>query len=156
MGNAIYKVVPVTLDRANDFILSYHRHHKPVIRARFSIGIVNQINGHLDGVAMVGRPVARAFDPDTVAEVTRLCVKEETHNGCSILYAACARVCREMGYLTIQTYILDSEPGTSLIAAGWAYSHTTKGGDWNTPSRMGRRVDQPQTPKRMYFKRLGK
>ena len=90
----------------------------------------------------------------SVAEVTRL-VADGTPHVCSMLYAASARAAQAMGYDEIQTYILQSEPGISLRAAGWTCdSSLTKGGDWNRPSRRGRRIDQPQEPKRRWFKQL--
>lgn len=63
-----------------------------------------------------------------------------------------------MGFDEIQTFILESEPGTSLVAAGWIEDkeRESKGGDWNRPSRGGRRKDQPQEPKRRFYRKLGK
>ena len=41
-----------------------------------------------------------------------------------------------MGYTKIITYILESEPGTSLRASGWKLEADGVGGsDWNVPSR---------------------
>lgn len=65
-------------------------------------------------------------------------VTNGTDNVCSLLYAACARTARAMGYLKIQTYILDSEPGTSLKATGWTLEATGCGG---TP--QGKRTNRP-------------
>jgi hypothetical protein len=73
-----------------------------------------------------------------------------------MLYAAAARVCKEMGFIYIQTYILDNEPGTSLLAAGWIISHRTAGRDWNVKNRMGRRTDQPMCDKICWKKELNK
>ena len=44
-----------------------------------------------------------------------------------------------MGYRKLVTYILDTEPGTSVRAAGWKEIAKVKGRSWNTPSRP--RVD---------------
>jgi hypothetical protein len=45
-----------------------------------------------------------------------------------------------MGYRRLVTYILDSEPGTSVRAAGWKEIGKAGGGSW---SRVGRpRVDK--------------
>jgi hypothetical protein len=66
--------------------------------------------------------------------------------------AAAARAAIALGYDAIQTFILASEPGTSLIAAGWKCCGPSAGGDWNRPSRGNRRVDQPQEPKIKYEK----
>lgn len=47
-----------------------------------------------------------------------------------------------MGLARIQIFILDSEPGTSLKAAGWIFDGVSRGGDWNAPSRGNRRGDK--------------
>jgi hypothetical protein len=145
------EIVRVELKEANAFVDSLHRHHKPVRGHRFSIGASR--NGSLCGVAIVGRPVARATDQKNVAEVTRLCT-DGTPHVCSFLYAACARIAKELGFSLIQTYILESEPGISLLAAGWEFVKVTAGGDWNCHSRGNRRTDQPMVPKQKFEKRL--
>lgn len=105
------KTVPLTLDMANSYIAAFHRHHKPVRGHRFSIGAMK--GDDIIGVAVVSRPVARMCDQYLTAEVTRLCT-EGGKNVCSFLYGAAARICKEMGFTKIQTYLLDSEPGTSM------------------------------------------
>ena len=145
------QVVHVELAEANAFVSRLHRHHKPVRGHRFSIGLMR--NGTLCGVAIVGRPVARNTDMHYTLEVTRLCT-DGSANACSALYAAAARAGKELGYGSIQTFILASEPGTSLRAAGWTFIRNTRGGEWNRPSRGGRRTDQPSEPKQLWGKHL--
>jgi hypothetical protein len=72
----------------------------------------------LIGAVIVGRPVARRVNHQTTLEVTRL-VTDGSPNACSFLYGAAARAAKALGYDKIQTYILESELGTSLVAAGW-------------------------------------
>lgn len=146
------KIVPLTLKQANELIEKLHRHHKKVVGHRFSIGVEHEIDG-LVGAAVIGRPVAREIAQYSVAEVTRL-VTNGTQNACSKLYSAAARICREMGFEKIQTYILKSEPGTSLKASGWELEAETSGGDWNHSWRKGRRTDQPMEPKQRWGKTL--
>lgn len=146
------RLFPATLAQANEMVSRFHRHHKPVVGHRFSIGVEDE-DGVIHGCAIVGRPVAREVDQNRVAEVTRL-VSDGTPHVCSKLYAACARAAASMGYSWIQTSILESEPGTSLIAAGWVLHHRIKGRDWNCPSRGGRRVDQPMCDKQVWVKRF--
>lgn len=56
------------------------------------------------------------------------------------------RAARSMGYRKLITYILSSEPGTSLKAAGWKCVGSTPGRSWSVPSRP--RVDKhPLVPK---------
>lgn len=61
-----------------------------------------------------------------------------------------------MGFKRIQTFILEEEIGTSLKAAGWEFDRMSDGGNWNVPSRGGRRTDQPQQPKQRWKKELNK
>lgn len=145
------RLVPLTLAQANDLIERLHRHHKRVVGHRFSIGAQNG-NG-LIGAVVVGRPVARVTDQNNVAEITRL-VTDGTPHACSMLYAAAARAAKAMGYQKIQTFILESEPGTSVRAAGFKFEAMSGGGDWNRPSRGGRRVDQPMDRKQKWSKVL--
>lgn len=61
-------VKPMSLADANRFVAEHHRHHKPVRGHKFSLGCM--ANGHLAGVAIVGRPVSRYryMDADFVKE----------------------------------------------------------------------------------------
>lgn len=146
-------IQPLTLAQANEQIMLWHRHHKPVIGHRFSLGAY--LDTKLVGAVVVGRPVSREIDQYLVAEVTRL-VTDGTHNACSFLYGAAARVAKAMGFKRIQTYILVEELGTSLRAAGWIFDGITSGGNWNhSKARQGlRRVDQPMSPKQRWVLKL--
>lgn len=145
------RVVPLTLKEANELIARLHRHHKPVVGHRFSLGA--RSDDILVGAAVVGRPVARELPQYEIAEVTRL-VTDGTPNACSFLYAACERVAREMGFRRIQTYILESEPGSSVKAVNWKFDGLTSGGNWNHSWRKGRREDQPMVAKQRWVKDL--
>ena len=146
-------VCPIELKEANAFIAEHHRHHKPVVGHRFSIGCLTG-DGRLHGVAVAGRPVARlAGAPRDVLEVTRLATDGEP-NACSILYAACARAGMALGFLRIQTYVLDYEPGISLMAAGWTYDGEFGGGQWKHTDGKPRRTDQPISKKGKWSKAL--
>ncbi len=149
---------PIELADANAFVAKHHRHHKPVQGHRFSIAC--HADERLCGVAIVGRPVARKADTGAALEVTRLCTDGTAH-ACSKLYSAAARIGREMGYERIQTYILETEVGVSLKAAGWQDEGPAGGGQWNhtgeSPllfSGPNRRTDQPTCGKRRWAKTL--
>lgn len=111
-------LVPITLKEANEFVERYHRHHKPVVGHKFSIAAADTETQEIVGVAIVGRPVSRYLDDGWTLEVTRLCTNG-SKNACSMLYAAAWRAARAMGYKKVITYILDTENGASLRAAGW-------------------------------------
>lgn len=146
------RIVPLTLEQANDFVREHHRHHAPVVSHRWSIGLADD-DGKLIGAAICGRPKARALPQYAMLELNRLAT-DGTKNACSKLYGACAAIAKLMGYADIETSILESEPGTSLRAAGWTFRRTIKGRDWNCPSRGGRRTDQPMCDKHVYGRTL--
>lgn len=125
-------LVPISLKDANSFVAEHHRHHKPVVGHKFSIGCAQ--DGRLVGVAIVGRPVSRHLDDGWTLEVNRLCTTGEK-NACSMLYAAAARAAKAMGYHKIITYTLDTEPGTSLRAAGWMCVGPAGGKRWTGKRR---------------------
>ncbi len=86
------------------------------------------------GVAIVGRPVSRYLDDGATLEVNRLCSTGEK-NVCSFLYGAAARAAKALGYQRIITYTLDTEPGTSLRAAGWECRGLAGGKRWTGQRR---------------------
>lgn len=145
------KLVPITLRAANAYVAERHRHHKPSRGHKFSIGLM--VDEQVVGVAICGRPVARGSDDGYTLEVSRLCT-DGTENACSKLYGACARVAKEMGYTKIQTYILESEIGTSLKASGWKLEAVTAGGQWKYTGGKERRTDQPTEPKQRWVRIL--
>lgn len=143
------QIQPIFQDEAFAFIQKYHRHHRKPVGSVFQLAVNDGIN--VVGVAIVGRPVNRTLQDGFTLEVTRLC-SDGTKNVCSMLYAACWRVCKEMGYRKLITYILDSEPGTSLKAAGWKVVGIRGGGTWNRINR--KRVDKHPTQKKILFEKM--
>jgi hypothetical protein len=142
--------VPVSLAEANAFVSEHHRHHPAVQGHKFSIGAA--LGEAIVGVAIVGRPVSRHRDDGLTLEVTRLCT-DGTKNACSFLYGAAARAAFALGYKRIGTYILASEKGSSLKAAGWRLIGETDGKPrWS--KRQGRpQVDvQPEQSKLLFQK----
>ena len=134
-------LTPITLREANAFVDRHHRHHKAVTGHKFSIGCSQ--DGQLVGVAIMGRPVSRYLDDGLTLEVNRLCTTEEK-NVCSMLYAAAARAAKAMGYRKIITYTLDTEPGTSLRAAGWLCAGPAGGVRWTGSRRPAADLCPPQ------------
>lgn len=128
---------PISLKEACRFVADHHRHHKAPVGGLFAVAVND--GEEVVGVAIIGRPVARMLQDGWTAEVTRLCVLDGHPNACSKLYAACWRAARALGYRRLLTYILKSEPGTSLKAAGWKCLGNAGGGSWDRPSRP--RVD---------------
>ena len=139
---------PTTIRAAKALIEETHRHHKPPVGALFAIAC--SLDGKVCGVATVGRPVARGLQDGWTAEVTRLAT-DGTKNACSMLYGAAWRACKAMGYRRLVTYILDSEPGTSLVAAGWDNKGECGGGSWSCKSRP--RVDKHPLQKKIRWEK---
>jgi hypothetical protein len=146
------RIVPVTLETANDFVRRLHRHNKPVVGSKFCVGVEEfrvkerMPSGphgawELAGVAIVGRPVAPKLDDGMTAEITRVCT-DGTRNAASMLYGACRKASRAMGYDRIFTYTLPEEGGASLRAAGFKLDKDDAGGSarmWH--NRDGRKVE---------------
>lgn len=139
-------IVPVDFAEANAFVAKNHRHHRPIPGAKFSVACA--LDGEVVGVAMIGRPVARMLDDGWTLEVNRVAT-DGTPNACSALYGAAWRVTRAMGYRKLITYILASEPGTSLNAAGWKIVGTVVGRSWDCASRP--RVDKHPTQDKIRY-----
>ena len=130
------EIKPISLRDANKFLIQHHRHHKAVVGCKFAISI--RQNDIIKGVAICSRPVSRHIDDGNTLEISRVCVQDFV-NVCSMLYGACARIAKYMGYSKIQTYILVSEPGISLKASGWLMEADNVGGkQWNSSGKMKR------------------
>lgn len=130
-------VVPISFAEANEYVRQRHRHHGPVAGAKFCVAVADS-TGEICGVAIVGRPVARMLDDGWTLEVTRTCTNN-TRNANSVLYGACWRAARALGYRKLITYTLPEESGASLKGAGWRCIGKAGGGTWNRTSRP--RVD---------------
>ena len=131
-------IVPCSIRDASAYVDLHHRHHKSPQGAKFAVAVADD-EGTLRGVAMVGRPVSRHLQDGWTLEVIRLAT-DGVKNGCSALYGAAWRVTRALGYRKLITYILSSEPGTSLNASGWKCLGEAGGGNWSCKSRP--RVDK--------------
>ncbi|MHB8665646.1 MAG: XF1762 family protein [Acidimicrobiales bacterium] len=143
------EVIPVSLKEAGAFVAKHHRHNRPRAMARWAIGVVDE-QGRLRGVLVAANPVARHRDDGRSLEAARVAT-DGCPNACSKLLAAAWRAARAMGFYRMGSYILESEPGTSLVAAGWRWTHTTKAGssNWARHNRPGR-ADGPSGSKKHY------
>lgn len=127
---------PISFRDAQEFVRENHRHNKPPVGHKFSIGVYD--GDRLCGVAMVGRPVGRYLDDGLTLEVNRCCT-DGTKNACSILYGAAWRAAKALGYKHLVTYTRQSENGASLRAAGWKYDGPAGGTHWT-----GQRYEQTE------------
>ncbi len=127
------QITPIHFDEANAYVEAYHRHHKPMLSARFSIAVSDE-TGKVRGVLIAGRPVARMLQDGFTLEVNRCCT-DGAKNACSMLYGAAWRVAKAMGYRRLITYTLPEEGGASLRGAGWTLVGARGGGNWNVHSR---------------------
>ena len=130
--------VPMKIAEAAEFVRNFHRHNLPPAGGLFAVGASD--GSQLVGVAIVGRPVARALDDGKTAEVTRCCVVDEAPKGaCSFLYARCWQAAKALGWQKLITYTLQNESGASLRGAGWKVVADLAAGrpaDWtNRPGR---------------------
>jgi hypothetical protein len=137
-------IVPIALDEANALVARWHRHSKPTIGHKFSLGL--SVGEQIVGAAIVGRPVARRLDDGWTLEVLR-CVTNGHPNACSMLYGAAWRATRALGYRKLVTYTLKSEGGSSLKASNWTVVAESPGRSWDVPSRP--RVDKHPLQQRL-------
>ena len=110
------KIIPVTFRQACAFVKEHHRHNKPPVGHKFSIGA--------------------ADDNGLTLEVNRTCT-DGTDNANSMLYGAVWRAAKAMGYTRCITYTQHDETGASLRAVGWRRVKdlpANKG--WSVPSRQ--------------------
>ena len=133
------EIRPITLRAANAFVGQHHRHNLPTNGHKFSVACYD--GDRLCGVAIAGQPIARKLDDGLTIEIRRVCT-DGTKNACSILYGACSRCAKEMGYKRVVTYTLVSEPGSSLRAAGFKNCGEAVGVSWNVPSRPREEIQE--------------
>jgi hypothetical protein len=131
---------PITLKGARRFVAATHRHHDPPQGGKFAVAAWE--SDALVGVAIVGRPVARALDDGLTAEVIRVAT-DGTRNACSFLYGAAKRAAQAMGYRKVITYTLIEESGASLRAVQWTRVGVRGGGAWRCAARPAARDTHP-------------
>ena len=130
---------PIDFSNAAIFVGIHHRHNKPPVGHKFSIGCYDS-KGLLVGVCMVGRPIGRYLDDGLTLEVNRCCT-DGTKNACTMLYGAAQRAAAALGYKRIITYTLESENGSSLRASNWICDGPAGGTHWT-----GQRYEQQEMP----------
>ncbi len=135
------EIRPITLKEANTYVNAYHRHNTGTVGCKFAIGLYE--GEQLIGVAICGRPVSRYLDDGTICEINRLCTRGDV-NACSMLYGACSRIARDMGYKKIITYTLASESGITLKASNFICEGRAGGTHWT-----GKRNRQQNLPAEM-------
>lgn len=143
------EIRPITFKKACDFINAHHRHHRATVGCKFCLSLWD--GDRLVGVAVCGRPVARRLDDGTVCKINRLCT-DGTRNACSMLYGACCRVAKAMGYKRVITYILESENGASLKASNFVCEGVAGGTHWTGERDRGQ--DIPRELKTRWVKDL--
>lgn len=151
------RIEPITLREARVFVGCNHRHSLPPRAHLFSVACTK--NGVMCGVGIAGRPKSRHWDDGKTVEIDRCCT-DGTSNACSMIYGALCRAARALGYGRAITYTLKSEPGTSLLAAGFRRDGETGDENWDRPSRP--RNDQdlfgnsrtPEGPKVRWIRNL--
>lgn len=143
------EIRPITFKAASKYITDHHRHHKRTIGCKFRVSCWD--DDRLCGVAVCGRPVSRALDNGEILEINRVCT-DGTKNACSMLYGACCRVAKRMGYKKVITYILASENGASLRRSNFTDEGEAGNTEWFGKRQSGK--DVPHEKKRRYSRML--
>lgn len=143
------EIRPITLRTASEYINLHHRHHHATVGCKFAIGCYE--GNTLVGCAVCGRPVSRHYDDGLTCEINRVCT-DGTRNACSMLYGACCRIAKAMGYRKIITYTLISEDGASLKASNFVDEGEAGGTHWTGTRNRGQ--DIPAERKRRWARVL--
>lgn len=143
------EIRPITLRTASEYINQHHRHHRATVGCKFAIGCYD--GNTMVGCAVCGRPVSRYYDDGLTCEINRVCT-DGTLNACSMLYGACCRIAKAMGYKKIITYTLVSEDGASLKASNFKDDGEAGGTHWT--GRRNRGQDIPAERKRRWVRLL--
>jgi len=138
-GQRPVAVVPITLPTANRYVEALHRHHAPIPGGFGWFCVAAVVDGTVRGVAIAGRPTNRNNDDGQTVEVLRVAA-DGTPNVPSALLAACGRAAKAVGAARCITYTLDSEPGSSLRAAGWTRETDGIQSWWNAGTSRTRAV----------------
>lgn len=146
------RVIPSTIAEAKEYVRKFHRHNPAVAGGLFAVAVAD-LNGTVRGVAIVGRPIARALDAGMdggrkrrIAEVIRL-ASDGTFDVCSMLYGAVRRMAKHAGFEKIVTYTQQREDGSSLRASGWTCVGEAGGRQWNCDARPRARKPVYEEPK---------
>ena len=151
-AGSLLSLAPLSIKAASAFVTEKHRHNKAPQGALFAVGA--RVGAQLVGVAIIGRPIARMLADGYTCEVTRLCT-DGTPNVCSMLYGAAARAAKALGYRRVITYILTSEPGTSLRASGWLKDADVRAeASWTRTSRTRINDERPTGAKTRWVRKL--
>jgi hypothetical protein len=139
-------LAPMSLREAGRFIDQFHRHHAAPQGGLFALAAMAD-GAVVVGVAIIGRPLARALQDGFTAEITRLCaLPEAPRNTCSFLYGRAWRAWQAHGGKRMVTYTLASESGASLRGAGWRLIGEVGARDWfreRSPGATGHRQQRP-------------
>lgn len=142
------KIVPISMKQVQQYVEDYHRHLGRSITPIFCVGCASidpDDEYTLVGVAIVGLPLALVHSDGWTLEVSRCCT-DGTKNANSMLYAACWRTARSMGYERLITYTHQSESGITMKATGWKC--VTEVGITNRSKPKHNRIQSgPLTPK---------
>lgn len=144
------RIKPITFKEASEYVNLHHRHHRATIGCKFCIGVIDDA-GQLHGVAVCGRPVSRYLDDGFTLEINRVCT-DGARNACSMLYGACCRIAKDMGYHKVITYTLESENGASLKASNFVYEGIAGGTHWTGARNKGQ--DIPHEMKKKWVRVL--
>lgn len=123
------RLAPCRMSEANDYVRSIHRHNGPLPAAIFAVAVYSEPDAVVRGVAVAGIPKARMLMARGTLEVSRVAT-DGSRNACSMLYGACTRAAKALGYRRLITYTLESEAGSSLRASGWSIVGSAGGGSW--------------------------
>lgn len=144
---------PCTVKQAISLVKQWHRHLPVAPGGLFAVALADA--GTICAVAIAANP-ARVWQGTGRVVISRVAVApglDIQANACSRLYGALCRAAEALGYREAWTYTLESEPGTSLRAAGFSDEGMSAGGQHGRAGRP--RAPAVQSgPKRRWCRKL--
>lgn len=83
--------------------------------------------------------MSRYLDDGKTLEINRVCTNG-AKNACSMLYGACCRIAKEMGYEKVITYTLQSENAASVKASNFVCDGEAGGTHWTGVRNRGQNI----------------
>lgn len=139
MADYAYRLAPITVKAAIEWVKAKHRHLPTVQGGLFAVSVYQ--GPELVGVGIAGNP-ARVWQGTGRVVISRVAVLANLDSvgdhaapACSMIYGSLCRAARALGYREAWSYTLPEEPGTTLRASGFSDMGLTKAEEWTRPSR---------------------
>ncbi len=113
---------PIGVEEAKRYVAKWHRHNPAPLMGLFAACVIDD-DDQVQGVAIVTHPTSRMLMDGWTCEVSRVATTG-TRNACTMLYGACLRAAKALGYRRVITYTLGDGRTNSVI--GWIETYSVR------------------------------